>query len=176
MRRSAQLLQALLQVFREEAVHQKAVAEIPRANHVVRIFVKRHLRNCGVADKLVDADCERIALSNHLRCRSAPECLPAIPARPHPARRTSWCSSGSAIPYWLSEQSCLGRRCPCPERQLGLIMIRGHLFQLCQDLRDDCRLLDAGNHLELPTKDALEALRQGHRDVARSDRLSASLA
>jgi len=60
-----------------------------------------------------------------------------------------------------------GTTSPCPPHVLLQQRIRGRLLQLCQDLRDDCRLLDAGNHLALPaaaragvdlnTKDALGA-------------------
>ena len=42
------------------------------------------------------------------------------------------------------------RRRPRPERQLGLPLIRGRILKVRQDLRDELRLLDAGNHLELP--------------------------
>jgi hypothetical protein len=70
----------------------------------------------------------------------------------------------------------IGRR-PRPERQLGLIMIRRRVLQVRQELRDDLRLLDAGDHLELVAtaradadldiEYALAALRPTHRHVAR---------
>ena len=41
-------------------------------------------------------------------------------------------------------------RSPRPKRQLGWILIRRRAFQVRQNLRDDLRLLDAGNHPELP--------------------------
>src|SRR5690606_31210814 len=48
-----------------------------------------------------------------------------------------------------SNQARLPRRRPRPERQFGLVMLRRHALQVRQDLRDDLRLLDAGDDLEL---------------------------
>ncbi len=67
------------------------------------------------------------------------------------------------------------------ERQLGLMLIRGDLLQTRQSPRNHLWLFDARDHLEraaaaragvdLDAKGALQALRLGHRHVARGDGL-----
>jgi hypothetical protein len=81
----------------------------------------------------------------------------------------------------VSDQPGLSRRCPCPEGQLGLMLIRGRLLQMRQDPRNHLGLVDAGNHpelaaaadaqIDLDAEDALQALCPRHGHVARADGL-----
>jgi hypothetical protein len=49
-----------------------------------------------------------------------------------------------------SQQAGLRRRPPRPQRQLALGLLRCRALQVRQDLRNELRLLDAGDHLQLP--------------------------
>ena len=50
----------------------------------------------------------------------------------------------------MSDQPRLSRRRPRSEGQFGLMLIRRALLDVRQNPRNHFRLLDAGNHLELP--------------------------
>jgi hypothetical protein len=52
------------------------------------------------------------------------------------------------------EKETWRQRRPRPEGQLGLPLIQSRHLKVRQDLRNDLRLLDAGDHLELPSQRA----------------------
>jgi hypothetical protein len=104
-----------------------------------------------------------------------------VPARIGPSPPLGVAAGDEESSLQVSHQLRMRRRCPCPEGQLGLARIRDALLHMRQNLRNDFRLLDAGDHPELATaaaalvdldaEHALEALSPSHGDVARGDGL-----
>jgi hypothetical protein len=85
-------------------------------------------------------------------------------------------SAASAIAHpGSSDQAPLHRGCQCPQRQLRRIRLRPRTPQGREDLRDELRLLNAGDDLEptaaartaldLNAEHALQAPRPAHRHV-----------
>ncbi len=99
-------------------------------------------------------------------------CLPLNPPSPAPVHHQTYlrCRTGAEAgthPPWpprllraeypataSSNQAGWNWRRPRPEWQFGLMQFDCHALQVRQDLRDDLRLLDAGNDLERPPQRA----------------------
>src|SRR5271169_1066406 len=64
-----------------------------------------------------------------------------------------------------SQQAGLQRRPARPKRQLALILLRRSALQVRQDLRNELRLLDAGDDLQLPAAAPFEPAQAARRLV-----------